>query len=405
MRYFKLLVITLITTGSLMTISCKDTTKSHDLAPLSENTKVEITEEDKKEIDAFAEELTRTINEGDNSFFADRFDILKLGELALTGLDLSEEEKRGARNGLNRNLPASKQQLLQVIGTSHIKFIKFVHETRPALLYRLIMEDESFTYCEFILDKRAADKKWEIVDLFMYANGKRTSEVMRDGMAQMLPNSGKFNQVMLDAMEKIQDVANLNHSGNYQKAWDTWETINPKAHTNRIVLMQGYMAAFQLYNVSIETTAEITEPLLKVVSIMEKQFPGDAGLAIMQLGVHEINKDAKKYRETVQKIRDKVGEDPFLDLVEASADLIDGNNELFLKKAMEFQAVEPDTFYTYPYIWGGLLEKQDYKTLSSSLDEFITRFEADASLFFDDEDFKLFYDSPEGKAWLEKHKK
>ncbi len=126
---------------------------------------------------------------------------------------------------------------------------------------------------------------------------------MRDSVTQILPASGKADLVITKAMENVQGVAQSNRSGDYQGAWDTWEKISPKAHKNRIILIQGYMADFHIYGSSLEDTTEVTGQLLKIVSIMEEQFPGDAGLAIMQFRIHEINKDSKKYREAVKKIR------------------------------------------------------------------------------------------------------
>jgi len=353
--------------------------------------------EEEAEVVAFQHELSEAFGNTDRSFLEKRFNINRLMEIALEGLDLESKEKAEFFRGMKSVGSATKQQLVDSLMNSHMRFMKPVNQTRPALLYRMIMEDDSFTYVELHLEKR---RRWEIVDLFFYTNGKQTSQMIRGAAAQMLPRKGGVDDVMVEALNEAKEVGVLANQGESRKAWEKWKTISPKGHSSRVVLAYGYMAAFQLCQADVETNDDYGSELKEVFTLMSKKFPNDPGFAILELAIHDLNGDYDKYRDAISRIKEQVGDDPYLDLQEAYADLIEEKWDVVIAKAKLALNKEPEIFEAYDILWGAYIGKKDYKGMTDSLRGFVELYEVDKSVFTDEPSYEGYFSSPEGQAWL-----
>jgi len=356
--------------------------------------KKELSEEDLRSISDFEAKLSDSIINEDDSFLKDKLNVDELLKIATKGIDFKNKEKKTFLAGVKRGLAQSKAQLINLFVTSDLTYIRLVHETRPALLYRIIMPDSSFTYGEFHLAKMPADG-WEIVDLHLYSNGVTTSTMLRESMSHVVGGTTQ-NKKMQVAIQKASKLGEKSRAGDFKTAWEGWKKIDPLAHKNRSVVMAGYVAAFGLYM----NDTENDEPLKEIVSLMVKHFSDDAGFSILELGIHEINKDYKKYREAIGRIRQRVGEDQYLDLLESAVDLDNGDYDKVVETALAFKKSEPYSTDAYGMLWLAYTGKKDYVSMTKSLNEFEGVFGIHKSQIRDDPDFKAYCESPEGKAWL-----
>lgn len=393
--------VVLLCIVSMFTVSCenKETARKHDLTPKSESVKVVLTDQDKKEIEAFAIELEESIYDENRTFFSDRFDLNRLYDIAMKGLELKAKERVQFKRGLSKNKVATKEGLVNIVVSSDAHYLKIVHKTKPALLFRIILEDGSFTYCEFILARNKKNSNWDIVDLFFYGNGKPTSDIVREAAAQLMPNKGKIDSIMMKAFEQAKQVNDLVVQGNAKKAWSKWKKINPKAYKSRIVVVYGYNAAAQIY-VDDLASENSGKELKEIFAVIQKEFPSDPGFALLELGIHEINEDYDKFRETLERVREMVGDDPYLLLQESLADIGEEKFDEAIKKIDAFEQLEPDSIYVYDVYWAIYLANKDHKSMRESLTEFTELYETEKSFFSEDPNFKEFINSPEGQAWL-----
>lgn len=398
-KYLSWIAGLILCVSSLIVVSCKskEVARKHDLDPKDELVRVVTSDEDKVEIKLFQQELSEAFDNADRSFLEKRFNIKRLLEMAVKGLDLAGKEKADFGRGMRSAGPSTKRQLVDTFMNSNLRFMKSVNQTRPALLYRMIMNDDSFTYVEFHLEK---SRKWEIVDLYFYTNGKPTSHMVREASAQMLPNKGGLDNEMLRALKKSRESEVLTKQGKPRKAWEKWKTISPKAHHSRAVLTYGYMAAFQLCQAEIETNEDVGSELKEVFSLMSKNFPNDPGFAILELAVHHLNGDYDKYRDAINRIRKQVGDDPYLDLQEAIVDLAEEEWDVAIERAERSLREEPETLEAYDVLWAANLGKKDYKRMTELLSSFVELYEVEKSVFIDEPSYQEYFASPEGQAWL-----
>jgi len=376
--------------------SCEKKARVHDLSPKGESVKVILSDEDEKSIQAFEGELSQAFVDGDAAFFDDRFNVKELLAIAVKGLDIKGNKRKSFLAGVKDSEKQIKTTLSQTFLTSEMTYLKTVHETKPALLYRVLMADNSFTYCEFHLAKRSSRKKWEIVDLYLYANGENSSALIRQNWAQMMPRHGGLDKAMSATMGKVRQIQVDTQNGDYDKAWRDWKTIDSKFYNNRSVLMTGYVAAFQSFMSDFSKTDRLEE----VVGVMQKNFPGDGGFAIMELAIHEINKDYDKYRDSISKLRSKVGEDSFLDLLELTAEHGEKNYDKVISVATSYLEEDPDSLYAHDFLIYAHAGKKDYSALGEALSEYKEYYELDTELLLEDAELVPFFESAQGKDWL-----
>jgi len=379
---------------SMSIVSCG---KKHDLNPQAESEQVE-GDETREEIMAFQRKLSESLNNQDSTFLQQRFNIDRLTEIAYEDLDLSDEEREKLLQGMKISGPALTQQLVSTVVNANTRFIKMVNETKPALLYRLIMDESGFTYVEFYLEK---NQHWEIVDLNFYTNGEPTSHLIRKSVAQGTSNKrAGVDEEIIRAIQQANEVATLTNQGQLRKAWDKWKSISPKAHNNRIVLTTGYTAAFRIALSEVGKTENVGSELKEVFAVMSKNFPNDTSFALLELAVHDLNNDYDKFREAVNKIRTKVGNDPYLNIQEAYADLGEEKWAAAIKKAKLTLKEEPELGEPYDVLWAAYLGQKDYKSMADSVREFSALYGVEKSFITSEPSYKEFIDSPEGQAWL-----
>jgi len=368
----KFISYSLLTACTILTLSCKEKPRSHDLT---------------------------TANERD--FLDKNLNFEKLVKIAIRGIDFRNNEKKKFLAGFRKESNKSKGLLINKIADSQVKYIKFVNTTRPALLYRMLSSDDTFGYIEFHLSKKL-DNKWEIVDFYFYATGKSQSEVLRDFIAKGIGKNTQ-NTIHLEALQKVQKAQKAFHAAKYDEAWKAWANINPKAHTDRVITILGYSIALQQYmNAPLDSEAEsnASKNILQIYETIKQNFPNDPGFAILELAIHEINKDSTQYLEAIDTIRSIVGEDPFLDLQESGADIIDKNYSAAINKIQNFIQLEPTLDYAYYLMWDICLVDKDYETLAKNFDKFDAIFGLNHEVLQEEEAYAPFFESEVGKNWL-----
>ncbi len=382
------------------TVACKDQKRTHNLKPLSESAVVYIDDEKKESMEKFASELVESVNDGDGSLMEDRLNVQAMYDIALRGLDLEKKELSQLNRAFSEKLSETKKTLLGVLCSGKLSWIRVVARARPALLYRVDMLDGTFTYVELHLKKRESDAQWEIVDLHFFSNGKPNSGLIRDLAAKSLPKYGKPDPVMEDALIQLPSImaklANKDNDG----AWAEWQKLGSKAKENRAILGVGYQIAFQGYFTDM-SNLKWKDALREVMGGMQKNFPDDPGIAMMQLSVHEINEEWSKYREAVGKIRNAVGGDhDFLDVLELTADLGEKKFKKVIKVAKNYLDKHPNDLDVGAILWYGYAGSGDFTELTDSLRKFSESYELIPEALQEDELLKPYLESTEGKAFI-----
>jgi len=394
-----------IISSSLFCVSCKDKTRAHNLTPDSETKEQlvqKLSEEDKQAIDKFRKDLSQSLDDGDKSFLSDNINVEQLAKIALEGLDLSKSEKNKFITGFMSSATANLNQFAENIAQTDTRYIKFINESRPALLFRSIKNaDGTFYYVEFHLSKKQ-NNEWEIVDLYFYSNGKTNATMLRASIAASVGKTEK-NKIHQEAIAKTSIIHDKIRVKDYQQAWEIWKEIDPQTHTDRNITRTGYKAAFQHYINSPYESAQqkqASNNLSEIFNIIHKHFPNDPGFAIIELGLHDLNKDYVKYRAAVNTIKSIVGKDLYLDLLDTNADLAEKKFDAAIIKANAFREQEPHINKPYYVLWDAYMSKKDYTGVALTFDQFEEHFGLDHNLLIKDTSFNDFFTSEVGKAWL-----
>ena len=340
-----------------------------------------------QEITAFAEQVERTLAEGDGSFVGSRCDTESFLHRAFFGLDVDPGFVKGVRSGLNGSGKSLGRQLVaaqQADEGSAYSMLSYRVDP-PQVLFRLL--GEGVNYYEFTL-VRGADGKVSWGDVYVYAGSTRISEAMRRMAVQSMAElrSGQ-RAVTADIFARFVALA---RDGKWEQLLVAYKQLPPKRQGDKQLLMLRLRAAQ-------ETSDEEYQAALAAIEALGSNEPG---MALTLYDAYFLRQEWKRCQQAIDRLERAVG-DPFLHSMRAYTFIESKEFDAALTSARKAVETEPDLDHGHVAVLTVALESKDHQLAAEALNTLASKFEYDYSeLVAGDPQFADFAKSPAGKAWV-----
>lgn len=344
------------------------------------------------------EEAARAIEdgmaEGDASALDDRFDLERIVAASLEGLDVSEEEVEEFRSGLEGGLQLGEQivsEMESFDGT--FRLLRMLSGGRA--LFR-DASDAGLNYHEFQF-ARDEDGKVHIVDGYTYALGKTMVEQLAETaeLTLAVPANEEAERLQEEYFESIADLVRLAQLvvADPEEALSIYEQLPSSVQQRQDALLLRIRAASW---VGEEELTEASELFLEL-------HPDSDALLLLLIDLYFLREDYAACREAVDALDEHV-DDPYLDLLRATAYLLEGEADQAVELAS--RCVERDELLEYEVLFFlvevGLAQDDHELTLKALL-----ALEFDYGIEWDDltdyEEFAAFVASDAYDRWLRRY--
>ena len=267
-----------------------------------------------EECAAFGEEIARAVNGGTASAVVDLLDPYALAARTLAGIEMKDDFRRGVAGGI---ASSARESMLRAFGgfgkARFLRVLKVDGELRP--LVRLMTQDGGMNYHAYVVARRASGRlKW--VDTHVCLTGELMSETMR---RLLLPAVAEENAGFLERLTRGE--------GEYMKNLPKITAVQQKLQTGDIAgaqalldtLPQELRAMKPILAMRLLVAQKGDQAAyLEVIREWESHFPGDPSLGLVGIDGAFLRQDYDGGLKSLGRLRAYTGDDPHLDLLEAT---------------------------------------------------------------------------------------
>ena len=186
---------------------------------------------------------------------------------------------------------------------------------QPRPIFRML-SDGAVNYHELELGKSRKDHRVRVLDVLIYTSG----EALSDTFAGLLVQSMAAHEQGADvarASRTMSEVRAAQLAGNVEEMRRLIATLPPAMRDNKAIRLMELTGA-----------ADLDEATYRdLIDRFERSFPGDPALDLVSLDGFYLRKDAAGSLKAIERIDQKVGGDPYLDMLRASAHLLEPTPE------------------------------------------------------------------------------
>jgi hypothetical protein len=323
-----------------------------------------ITTEETKSV---ASTIEASLRAGDSSVLKGLIDDSAFLDTACQGLTFTPAYRAGLASGmkLSDQLTRGISNVVKQGGTYH--FLGLVTtDGAEHPLFRLLMRQGGLNYHEFTLG-RTADGTIRIVDMYVFATGElMTQTIHRPLVAAAASNDRNIIQRLIgtdnDWITHLSDISQLQQqvSGRqWQQAAQTYNALPDSLKQNK-TLMLLWVTTAEHTNRNDYTTA---------MANYEAAFPGDPSLLLMKIDSQFLAKQYDEEMQTLDQLDQRVGGDPYLDMLRGGARKAQGRTEESAKLFRSAAEREPDLKRAWEAAVTETLKTGDYGKVVELLDE------------------------------------
>ncbi len=307
------------------------------------------------EAEAFAKEFAASMTTCDPARFTSHLDFDPMLDRMVANAKqparAGEIEKLRAQ--LARSMATSQCASLDAQKASYTYLRTRMRDGIPRPLFRIAGEN-GLDYHELVLDKRPTGIK--ITDIELHGVGDRMSELLRTGADGMLVKD----------MDPLNAVTDLLRASKWAEALAMIDGLPQRMRDNKLVVKVEAMASCNLG----------TPRCLRVVETYAKRFPDDPSLDLWLLPAELLQGHHAEAFATLDRIDRRVGGDPMLDVLRASAFSAAGQPAKAVAAAQRAIAAEPTLQVAYALLLPGQVAIKDFKGAVATLKELDHRFHA-----------------------------
>lgn len=170
---------------------------------------------------------------------------------------------------------------------------------RQHILFRMLGENGELNYHEFELLKRGG--KIKTADIFIYGLGENFSATIAHLLGST--GSGPLSEKRAREIQKVSQVRTLIQKEKYEEAQEILDGISPAMQNQKSILI-----------LRSEVAAHISDSLYTaVLQELEKRYPGEPNMQLINMERHFMEKDYEKALESVNSLDRVIDKDPYLD--------------------------------------------------------------------------------------------
>lgn len=275
------------------------------------------------------------------------------------------------------------------------------------VLFRVVI-DGGINYLD-LLPQRTSEGTIVWVDAYVFSAGEKMSRTFR---RLFLPQLAKAAEVPLadliddgdppaDHLESLLEMSRSIQAGRNQEAIDTFRKLPEEARQQKSVMLGCLSAAAKLLsqNPGNAVAAERFEEFRKAFG---ENWEDDPSFLLMNIDDCIAREDFDTATKIIGKLQAFGGADPFLSFYRASVLMAQGKFRQALPHAEGARESEPEIEETWWAVNNLQLALKNFRGVAETLDALAEQFDYTFDLA-SDPDYTEFLDSPEGKAWAEKH--
>lgn len=352
----------------------------------------------------FVEELSRTMNARDPSFYQERLNLEELIARAMRGMPDDPEMSAGLLKGVSEegNLPNAIVRAIGDKGSYLPLWVRTAHGRTRALL-RMVTKEGALNYHELLLVKNASGVV-EATDIYVFVSGELMSQTLRRGALNIIASQKQSmmsrllegDQNYLKHIDTITALHRATLSGNYQQVLDLYAKLPAKIQADKSLAIARIQASLHL-----------DEKLyLAALDDFAKQFPNDPSSDLMLIDAAFLRKDFDKCLAAVESLDKRLGGDPYLNSFRANMALVQGKTDEARKYFEAAAAGAPGVVQPYFALVEISMTQKDFAETA----RLMTKIEKELNFRFADDlsetpVFAEFCKSPEYAAWQEQRQK
>jgi hypothetical protein len=288
---------------NLRASDCDDQPASEPAKPLTE-----------KDYSDFAKNLEEAATKGEKASFDNLIRIMELLERSISDLGLSETDLKLLLEGAKSAKYGFAEQIIAEVkrGGRYSLLRRRELDGRKSVLMRLILEDGSVNYHEFLLH-RSSDGQVVAEDVYIYLSCEKLSRTFRNMMLVFLADSKKgfvaklkeADQVYLKNVNDVIELTSAAQSGKNAKALSIFRKLPPELQKEK---------SLQLLAIKAAQEGEESEYLVELERF-RKAHPKDVAIDFLSIDYYVLKKQYGEAQKSIEKLDKAVGGDPFLQIL------------------------------------------------------------------------------------------
>jgi len=383
----------LVALTCLLLSSCKDSKEKDKL----EGARIqELTEQDIEKIVSFSEQFAKDAIAGDADAVSNAFDTRGYFLRTLDGIEFPPAEFEKFMTGVARGIKERPGGVGWGFMEQNVKFLRVVEfEGMPMPLFRVLQEEG----CDYVHLMALPDDSGRIRfhDTNMLSTGCWSSITSRRLMLPTIKQllGSKFERAFkkkeiketAENLEQVKAFNTANAEGDIEKLQEIYREL-PESLQKERYMWSSYLGSL------IDSPDEHIEEASK----FEKAFPDDPGVAFMLIDADYNRSDWDGARDKIERVKEALGGDTYLDILLANVELEAKNYEASLEAAKGVIATEPELEDAWWAAFVGQLELKKYREFSEQLKDYQQEFGIELTIDdFADGLLDDFLKSPEGQ--------
>ncbi len=354
---------------------------------------------------SYALQVVKAVGSGNVSTLNSLIDWDSLFRTMMKGLEITAKTREdltlGLKNALDRETGLSGQIIKnsQRGGTFSFLRARENHGCR-VVVFRLIQPVEMggvVSYFEFVPEK-SADGKIRATDLFVLSSGEFFSETLRRGVLPVVANESRTfldklltgERDFISDLPKFTQVTEQINRGKMKEALSLIRGMRPETRKQKVVLLLRLRAALQVDENDYIATLEEYRTL----------YPKDPGLDLLSIQYYTVKKDFARALECIDRLETALGGDPYLDVIRATINDLEGKHKEARRLARSAIDKEPTLVPAYLELLGVSLLAKDFDDTLAMLKEIDQKLHLQMNDLTKIKDYADFVKSPQFKRWL-----
>jgi tetratricopeptide (TPR) repeat protein len=196
----------------------------------------------------------------------------------------------------------------------------------PTPVIRLLTGEERYEYLELVLDHH--DGVVRVADFFFYTRGEHSSSAMGSVTQQLIADTK-----LLRSAEDVRAIQSHLVTGRYPEAYAIAQRLPPAVREIKQV---------QLLEVHVVGGLEDDAAYAEAIEHYAKRYPNDPALDVLQIDIAWVRERYDDVIAGVDRLDRRVGGDPYLDSLRASAHAYAGRHDEAVKLAKRATTALPE---------------------------------------------------------------
>lgn len=314
--------------------------------------------------------IDSTLFEGKVSYMNQIFDKKSILDKVLLESEDKEikEFNKGFKQGLMKAFNYGERIKEEIGETGSFDFLRSrINENGEYHLLFRLSGDDGINYHDYKIQELKGEVK--ICDVYIYMSGeyisKTLSDLYRAAIASRTSSAANyFGQSLIKDLPKVTTIKAQMSSGNYQKAFELFNTLSKNSKQQKAIQIIGIQLAFEISEIEYQ----------KAIQTYEESFPNDPSLYLISMDGAFLSGDYDKVLDLIDKLDRAIDGDPFLDSYRA--------NIYFAKKDLDTALLYANRMYeSYPLFADShgtliavLVARKEYDKAVTSLKKFYATF-------------------------------